>query len=88
MKAPLLRLFAIGAGALLLMSAYTRIPTANVMETAARNFLSSLTPEQKAKATYKFEADERMDWHFIPKPRKGLPLREMTSPQKRLAGAL
>src|SRR5262249_42871324 len=42
----------------------------------------------KAKATYKFEADERFDWHFIPKPRKGLPLREMTSPQKRLAGAL
>ena len=36
MKAPLLRLFAIGAGALLLMSAYTRIPTANVMETAAK----------------------------------------------------
>jgi len=88
MKAPLLRLFSIGAGALLLMSAYTRIPSANVMETAAKNFLSSLTPEQRAKATYKFEADERMDWHFIPKPRKGLPLREMTSPQKRLAGAL
>jgi hypothetical protein len=88
MKAPYLRLAAIGAGALLLTSAYTRIPTSNVMETAAKNFLNSLTPEQRAKATYKMEADERFDWHFIPKPRKGLPLREMTSPQKRLAGAL
>ena len=29
-----------------------------------------------------------MDWHFIPKERKGLPLREMTSHQRHLASAL
>src|SRR3954462_3353971 len=88
MKAPVLRLLAIGAGAFLLMSAYTRVPAAGVMEAAAKNFLNSLTPEQRAKATYKFEADERLDWHFIPKPRKGLPLKEMTPWQKHLANAL
>jgi len=58
------------------------------METAAKNFLASLTPEQREKATYKFEDDQRFDWHFIPKPRKGLPLKEMTSYQTKLAHAL
>jgi len=64
---------------MLLTSAYVRVPSSSVMETAAKNFLNSLTPEQRAKATYKFEDDQRFDWHFIPKPRKGLPLREMTT---------
>jgi hypothetical protein len=88
MKTPILRLLAIGTGAMLLTSAYVRIPSSNVMETAAKNFLNSLTPEQRAKATYKFEDDQRYDWHFIPKPRKGLPLKEMTSYQTKLAHAL
>jgi len=73
---------------MLLTSAYTRIPSSNVMEMAAKNFLAALNPEQRAKATYKFEADERFDWHFIPKARKGLPLKEMTAYQKHLAHAL
>src|SRR2546422_3157560 len=88
MKAPILRLLAIGAGAMLLTSAYVRIPSSSIMETAAKNFLSSLTPEQRAQATYKFEDDQRFDWHFIPKPRKGLPLKEMNSYQTKLAHAL
>src|SRR5713226_5165065 len=88
MKAPILRLLAIGAGAMLLTSAYVRVPSSTTMETAAKNFLNSLNPEQRAKATYKFDDDQRFDWHFIPKPRKGLPLREMTSYQSKLAHAL
>jgi hypothetical protein len=73
---------------MLLTSAYVRIPSSTIMETAAKNFLNSLTPEQRAQATYKFEDDERFDWHFIPKPRKGLPLREMTPYQTKLAHGL
>ena len=88
MKPSVLRLLAIGAGAMLLTSAYVRVPSSSVMETAAKNFLNSLTPEQRTKATYKFEDDQRFDWHFIPKPRKGLPLKEMTSYQTKLAHAL
>src|SRR5215813_1263819 len=88
MKPSILRLLAIGAGAMLLTSAYVRIPSSSIMETAAKNFLNSLTPEQREKATYKFEDDQRFDWHFIPKPRKGLPLKEMTPWQKHLAHAL
>src|SRR4051812_36828028 len=58
------------------------------MADAANNFLAALTPEQKNKALYEFSNDERFDRHFIPKPRKGLPLKEMSSPQRLLALAL
>jgi len=58
------------------------------MAEAAENFLAALTPDQKAKAVYEFKHDERLDWHFIPKPRKGLPFKEMTPPQRLLAHAL
>jgi hypothetical protein len=55
---------------------------------AANNFLASLTPEQTQKATFSFGDEERFNWHFIPRDRKGLPLREMTPSQKHLAHAL
>ncbi len=58
------------------------------MADAANNFLNALTPEQQAKATFTFQDDERFDWHFIPKPRKGLPFKEMTTGQQKLAHAL
>ncbi len=58
------------------------------MATAANALLSSLTAEQKAKASFGFTDEQRFDWHFIPRPRKGLPLLEMTAPQKHLAQAL
>src|SRR2546421_12767016 len=58
------------------------------MADAANNFLAALNPEQKTKATYEFRDDERFDWHFVPKARKGLPLKDMTPPQRLLAHAL
>ncbi len=58
------------------------------MASAAQSFLAALTAEQKEKATYTVQDDERLDWHFIPKPRKGLPIKEMTSAQRALAHAL
>jgi hypothetical protein len=58
------------------------------MTQAAQHFLASLTPEQRAKATFAFQEDERLNWHYIPKERKGIPLLEMTMAQKALAHAL
>ncbi len=75
-------------GIVLLTSAYYRVHSASIMSDAATAFLNSLTPEQRAKATYAFTDEERFDWHFIPKPRKGLPLKEMSSYQKALAQGL
>ncbi len=88
MKTSTLRLIGIGLGALLLTSAYTRIHSASVMADTAKAFLASLTPQQRAQATFQFQDEERFDWHYIPKPRKGLALRDMTSEQKQLAHAL
>src|SRR5258707_29737 len=61
---------------------------AEEMSAAANNFLSALDPQQRAKAVFEFKEDERFNWHFIPKPRKGLPFGEMTTPQRLLAHAL
>lgn len=58
------------------------------MAEVANLFLSVLTPEQKAKASFAFEDEERINWHFIPRVRKGLPLKEMTPQQELLAHAL
>jgi hypothetical protein len=69
------------------MTSANRPPSVTMSDTAKR-FLASLTPEQSGRATFKFEDDERMNWHFIPKERKGLPLKDMTSAQKHLANAL
>jgi len=88
MKTVALRFFAIGIGLALLTSAYSRLHTAAVMTESAKAFLASLTSEQRAQATFAMQDDERFDWHFIPKPRKGLPLRDMTPTQKQLAHAL
>jgi hypothetical protein len=59
------------------------------MATAATNFLASLTPEQRQRATFAFDSGERMRWHFVPQfERNGLQIREMTEPQRKLAHEL
>ena len=61
------------------------------MATAANAFLKSLSAEQRPKASFPFEGDERTKWHFIPTdmfPRNGLTLNDMTEPQRKLAHEL
>src|SRR5262249_41991895 len=62
--------------------------TGSQMATAANRFLAALDKNQVAKATYPFDAPERLDWHFIPRERKGLPVKDMTSAQRALAFGL
>ena len=60
---------------------------ANMQKTATL-FLDSLSPEQKGKASFAFDSEERLRWHFIPNemfPRKGLMIKEMNETQRRLA---
>ncbi len=61
---------------------------AREMAAAAKNLWASLTPDQKLKIGFDFKDPLRHDWHFIPRPRKGLPLKDMTGEQKALAHAL
>jgi hypothetical protein len=65
-----------------------RAHAASLMTECANRFLVALDANQRGKASFPFDTDERMNWHFVPKERKGLPLREMTPYQKHLASAL
>lgn len=62
--------------------------SAATMARAATGFFDSLTPEQKARAVFPFEGEERLRWHFIPNemfPRRGLMIKDMNETQRRLA---
>ena len=61
---------------------------AEAMAEAATRFLASLTPEQRQKAEYDFDGEERKGWHFIPKDRSGLALNQMKPHQQQLAFVL
>ncbi|MEM7790984.1 MAG: DUF3500 domain-containing protein [Verrucomicrobiota bacterium] len=52
---------------------------------AANTFLQSLNETQKKKAHLAFKPAIREDWHYIPKPRKGLAWRVMQPEQKILS---
>lgn len=54
------------------------------MEKVATAFVASLDKEQEKKALYTFDDAERKNWHFVPKIRGGLPLREMNTAQQEL----
>lgn len=67
-------------------------PSGAKMAGAAAAFLETLTPEQKARATFAFDDKERLNWHFVPlqdKQRKytrnGLPLEDMNPKQRQAA---
>lgn len=47
------------------------------MVQAAHNFLATLNNEQRGKATFEYQDKERLNWHYIPRPRKGIPLKEL-----------
>jgi hypothetical protein len=62
--------------------------SAAAMSKAANDFLGALTPDQRAKAAFAFNSDDRLRWHFIPNemfPRKGLMLKDMSEAQRRFA---
>ena len=58
------------------------------MASAATRFLASLNEEQKAKVSFAYDGPERLDWHFIPRERKGLPIKQLDGAQRALAFGL
>ncbi len=55
------------------------------MVDSARRWLASLDGQQRGKATYHYLDGERIFWYYPPLNRHGLPLRDMTDPQRALA---
>ncbi len=63
--------------------------TVQRMAEAAGNFLAGLDAAGRQKAVIDFaDSAEREDWHYIPRDRAGLPLKEMDGKARELARAL
>jgi len=58
------------------------------MSEAAAAFLASLSPHQAQQVKFAYDDAERLNWHFIPRVRKGLPIRELEGEPLRKAHAL
>ena len=63
--------------ALLIAQPQPTSPTGAAMADAAKAFLAALTPEQAKVASFSYDDPERLNWHFIPRERKGLPLKAL-----------
>jgi hypothetical protein len=58
------------------------------MSGAADKWLKSLSDDQRQRAAYAFDSEERLKWHFIPNemfPRNGVTIKEMSEPQRAFA---
>ncbi|TWU12726.1 hypothetical protein CA54_15510 [Symmachiella macrocystis] len=64
-------------GTLLWAGAEGNVPSGERMIVAAAKFENSLNAKQRSKAEFQFDDEERLNWHFIPRERKGLPLKDL-----------
>jgi hypothetical protein len=75
-------------GALVVAKTSDQRPSGLRMSATAEKFLMSLPDEQRALATFAYDDAERLNWHFIPRPRKGLPLKAITPASRAAAHEL
>lgn len=54
------------------------------MANAAEDFLTALSDDQRARASFSFGDDERLNWHFVPRQRRGLSFGDMDEGQREL----
>ncbi len=67
---------------------FEAIESTTPMTTAAENYLNTLNRTQMKMGTWPVDSEERFDWHFIPRARRGIPLKSMTQHQRSAAHAL
>jgi len=53
----------------------------NDLAGAANAFLVLLSDDVRSQAQFKFEDDERFNWHFVPRWRAGVAVHDLTQPQ-------
>jgi hypothetical protein len=58
---------------------------APTMAKAANAFLAALDSAKRAKASLPFNSEERLNWYFVPRERQGVPIKKMSSEQRRAA---
>ncbi len=79
--------FALTASAALAASRLAPDPAAQ-MTSSARNLLDSLSTDQRARISISFDDPERLNWHYIPRQRAGLPIKQLSDDQRRRADSL
>jgi hypothetical protein len=65
-----------------------QLAAGRAMAKAADGFLSSLSADQRSKATFPFDDDRRFEFRYTPRARTGLALKEMTAEQRARAHVL
>ncbi len=58
---------------------------APAMTKAANAFLAALDSARRTKASFPFNSEERLNWHFVPRDRQGVSIKEMSSEERRAA---
>jgi hypothetical protein len=81
-------LFAFAIAFSLAASAHEKDEAGADMAQGAVQLMRALNPELKSQAVLPFDSDERFNWHYIPRDRKGVAFKSMTPAQKRLADSL
>ncbi|GAB4146602.1 MAG: DUF3500 domain-containing protein [Planctomycetaceae bacterium] len=64
-------------GALLWGNAPKETPSGLKITEAAQAFLKTLNEDQRKQASFDYHSKERLNWHYIPRERKGLPLKDL-----------
>lgn len=65
-----------------------RAATGQRVADAAADWLSGLSGKQRERAAVVFTDAERFNWHYTPRRRRGLPLKDMSASQRRAAFAV
>ena len=63
-------------------------PLPHEMTAAANAYVGTLTRDGRERGTWAFDDAARHDWHFVPREREGMPLKDMTDGQRAAAHAL
>ena len=58
------------------------------MARAAAAFIAALEPRQRGTAVFPFNHDERLNWHYVPRGRKGVPFKDMSATARAAAHEL
>jgi hypothetical protein len=64
--------------------AQVQLPQQPTVTQAPSGFIQALAPERRQRAMFPFDSSERFNWHYIPRRRMGLPIKDMT-PEERTA---
>lgn len=67
----------VSMGALLLGNAEREVESGTAMTRAVQHFLKTLNDAERKQASFAYDDEERLNWHFIPRERRGLPLKDL-----------